>query len=97
MRNSAQAHYGIATDPDSKDSVALIQVTLLEGVFTAPQKQEIIQRLTDAMVENMRRTVWCMIEEVDDPIAHGDLIYPAGPACREQSRAYVLRAYVRLA
>jgi 4-oxalocrotonate tautomerase len=48
--------------------VALIQVKLLEGVFTAPQKQEIIERLTDAMVEiegeNMRRTVWCVIEEV---------------------------------
>lgn len=49
VRNSAQAHYGIATDADKKDSVALIQVKLLEGVFTAPQKQEIIQRLTDAM------------------------------------------------
>ena len=70
MRNSAQAHYGIATDPDEKDSVALIQVKLLEGVFTAPQKQEIIECLTDAMVEieveNMRRTVWCVIEEVAD-------------------------------
>ena len=48
--------------------MALIQVKLLEGVFTAPQKQEIIERLTDAMVEiegeNMRRTVWCVIEEV---------------------------------
>jgi hypothetical protein len=36
VRNSAQAHYGIATDPDEKDSVALIRVKLLEGVFTAP-------------------------------------------------------------
>jgi 4-oxalocrotonate tautomerase len=48
--------------------VTLIQVKLLEGVFTAPQKQEIIERLTDAMVEiqgeNMRRTVWCVIDEV---------------------------------
>jgi 4-oxalocrotonate tautomerase len=48
--------------------VTLIQVKLLEGVFTAPQKQDIVERLTDAMVEiegeNMRRTVWCMIEEV---------------------------------
>ena len=48
--------------------MTLIQVKLLEGVFTAPQKQEIIERLTDAMVqiegENMRQTVWCMIEEV---------------------------------
>ena len=48
--------------------MALIQVKLIEGVFTAPQKREIIQRLTDAMVEiegeNMRRTIWCVIEEV---------------------------------
>ena len=50
--------------------MALIQVKLLEGVFTAPQKQEIIERLTDVMVEiegeSMRRTVWCVIEEVAD-------------------------------
>jgi 4-oxalocrotonate tautomerase len=48
--------------------MALIQVKLIEGVFTAPQKREIIQRLTDAMVEiegeNMRRAIWCVIEEV---------------------------------
>jgi 4-oxalocrotonate tautomerase len=48
--------------------VALIQVTVIAGIFTTPQKQEIIERLTDAMVaiegENMRQTVWCMIEEV---------------------------------
>jgi 4-oxalocrotonate tautomerase len=35
-------------------------------VFTAPQKEEIVQRLTDAMVaiegENMRRTIWCIVE-----------------------------------
>ena len=48
--------------------MALIQVKLLEGVFTAPQKQEIIERLTEAMVQiegqNTRRNVWCVIEEV---------------------------------
>ena len=46
----------------------LIQVTLIEGVFTAPQKQEIIERLTDAMVaiegEEMRSVTWCLVEEV---------------------------------
>ena len=50
--------------------MALIQVKVIEGVFTAQQRQDIIERLTDAMVEiegeNMRRTVWCMIEEVAD-------------------------------
>ena len=48
--------------------MALIQVTVIAGVFTAPQKQEIVERLTDAMVaiegENMRRTIWCIVEEV---------------------------------
>ena len=49
-------------------AMALIQVTLIAGVFTTPQKQELIERLTDAMVaiegENMRETVWCIVEEV---------------------------------
>ena len=48
--------------------MALIQVKLIAGVFTSPQKQEIIERLTEAMVEiegeNMRRATWCMVEEV---------------------------------
>ena len=46
----------------------LIQVKLIERVFTAPQKQEIIERLTDAMVaiegEGMRSVTWCVVEEV---------------------------------
>jgi 4-oxalocrotonate tautomerase len=48
--------------------VPLIQVKVLEGVFTAQQKQEIIERLTDAMVaiegESMRQSTWCLVEEV---------------------------------
>ena len=48
--------------------MALIQVTVIAGVFTTPQKEEIIERLTDAMVaiegENMRQAVWCLVEEV---------------------------------
>ena len=46
----------------------LIQVKLIEEVFTPAQKKEIITRLTDAMVavegENMRGVTWVMIEEV---------------------------------
>ena len=46
----------------------LIQVKVIEGVFTAPQKREIVERLTDAMVEiegeNMRELTWCVVEEV---------------------------------
>jgi 4-oxalocrotonate tautomerase len=48
--------------------MAIIQVKVIAGVFTAPQKREIVERLTDAMVqvegESMRRTIWCVIEEV---------------------------------
>ena len=46
----------------------LINVKLIEGVFSSDQKQEIIERLTDAMVsiegENMRQVTWCVVEEV---------------------------------
>ena len=45
-----------------------IQVKVIEGVYTAPQKQAIVERLTDAMVEitgeTMRRLTWCVVEEV---------------------------------
>jgi 4-oxalocrotonate tautomerase len=48
--------------------MALIRVTVIAGVFTTPQKQEIIESLTDAMVaiegDNMRQTIWCFVEEV---------------------------------
>ena len=46
----------------------LIQVKLIENVFTSAQKKEIIGKLTDAMVsvegENMRPVTWVVIEEV---------------------------------
>ena len=45
--------------PTRRTAWSLIQVKLIEGVFTAQQKQEIVERLTDAMVaiegENMRQ------------------------------------------
>lgn len=48
--------------------MALIQVKVIENVFTDEQKQEIVHRLTDAMVkiegENMRCVTWCLVEEV---------------------------------
>jgi 4-oxalocrotonate tautomerase len=48
--------------------MALIQVKVIAGVFTAQQKREIVERLTEAMVamegESMRRHVWCLVEEV---------------------------------
>jgi 4-oxalocrotonate tautomerase len=46
----------------------LIQVRLIENVFSAKQKNQIIEKLTDAMVsiegENMRGVTLVTIEEV---------------------------------
>jgi 4-oxalocrotonate tautomerase len=46
----------------------LINVKLIEGVFTPEQKAEIAERLTETMVaiegENMRGVTWCVVEEV---------------------------------
>jgi 4-oxalocrotonate tautomerase len=66
---------GFATDyachknsSGQEECVPLIQVKVLEGVFTLQQKQEIIERLTDAMVaiegESMRQSTWCVVDEV---------------------------------
>jgi 4-oxalocrotonate tautomerase len=46
----------------------LINVKLIDGVFSEPQKKQIVAKLTDAMVsiegENMRSVSWVVIEEV---------------------------------
>lgn len=48
--------------------MALIQVKVMEGVFTEAQKRQIVRTLTDAMVsvqgENMRSVTWVTIEEI---------------------------------
>jgi 4-oxalocrotonate tautomerase len=53
---------------EKKQSMPLIQVKLIEDVFTAAQKKEMITKLTDAMVaiegENMRSVTWVIIEDV---------------------------------
>ena len=46
----------------------LLNVKLIEGVFTPTQRQEMIRKLTDAMVsiegERMRSVTWVVVEEV---------------------------------
>ncbi len=46
----------------------LVNVKMIEGVFTPTQKQEMIRKLTDAMVsiegENMRSVTVVVLEEV---------------------------------
>jgi 4-oxalocrotonate tautomerase len=45
-----------------------VNVKVIEGVFSSQQKQEMVHRLTDAMVEiegeNMRAVTWVVVEEV---------------------------------
>lgn len=46
----------------------LVNVKIIEGVFSSEQKQEMIRKLTDTMVsiegENMRSVTWVVVEEV---------------------------------
>ena len=46
----------------------LIEVKLIKNVFSPEQKREMIERLTEAMVEiegeNMRPVTWVTVEEV---------------------------------
>jgi 4-oxalocrotonate tautomerase len=46
----------------------LITVKLIEGVFDAEEKQEMIEQLTETMVgiegESMRGVTWVVIEEI---------------------------------
>lgn len=45
-----------------------VQIKVIEDVFTQEQKQEMIQKVTDAMVsvegENMRPVTWVVVDEV---------------------------------
>lgn len=46
----------------------LINVKIIEGVFSDSQKRDMVKKLTDAMVsiegENMRQVTWVVVEEV---------------------------------
>ncbi len=51
----------------------LVTIKVIEGVFTADQKQQMIDRVTDAMLsvegESMRPVTWVLI---DDNVKSGD-------------------------
>jgi 4-oxalocrotonate tautomerase len=71
VRGAAQADDGRTHQqppPEKEHKVSLIQVKVIAGVFTAPQKREIVESLTNAMVaiegECMRQRTWCVLEEV---------------------------------
>lgn len=46
----------------------LVNVKVIEGVFSKAQKEEMVQKLTDTLVtiegENMRKFTWVVIDEV---------------------------------
>ena len=64
-----------------------LNVRVIEGVFTPAQKQEMIRKLTDAMVsiegENMRPVTWVVVEEVKS----GDWGIGGKPLTTEDVRA----------
>ena len=47
----------------------LVQISVIKGVFTPAQKQEMIQKVTDAMVsvegETMRGVTWVKVDEIE--------------------------------
>jgi 4-oxalocrotonate tautomerase len=51
-----------------EEIMPMINVKLIEGVFSSDQKKEMIAKLTDTMVsiegENMRPVTWVLIEEL---------------------------------
>lgn len=46
----------------------LVDIQLIEGVFTPTQKQQMIEKITDAMIaiegENMRGVTWVRVQEL---------------------------------
>jgi 4-oxalocrotonate tautomerase len=57
-----------ATKMEGKQTMPFVNVKVIEGVFTPTQKQDIVRRVTDAMVavegEIMRPVTWLVVEEV---------------------------------
>jgi 4-oxalocrotonate tautomerase len=64
-----------------------VNVKVIEGVFDAEQKREIVERLTDTMVEiegeNMRGVTWVVLDEVKS----GDWAIGGKPLATEDVRA----------
>ncbi len=48
----------------------IVNVKVIENAFTAEQKQEIVSRVTEAMIavegENMRQVTWVYIEDIKE-------------------------------
>ena len=54
--------------PEKAQAVSLINIKLIEGVFTPAQKREMLEHLTDTTLEvereNTRQVTWSVVEEV---------------------------------
>jgi 4-oxalocrotonate tautomerase len=70
--------------------VPFVNVKVIEGVFSAEQKQDMVRRLTDTMVEiegeNMRPVTWVVVEEVKS----GDWGIAGNPLSTADVRALAL-------
>jgi 4-oxalocrotonate tautomerase len=77
----------VAQAKRKENTVPLIEVKLIKNVFSPEQKREIIEKLTDAMVEiegeNMRPVTWVTVEEV----ASGDWGIGGNPLTTEDVKA----------
>jgi 4-oxalocrotonate tautomerase len=64
----ATSGFGRAAGQEKENVMPFVNVKLIEGVFTAEQKKQIVHDLTEAMVniegENMRSVTWVVVEEV---------------------------------
>lgn len=62
IRAEAEHHFQEVT------AMPLVNVKVIEGVFTSSQKQDMVRKLTDAMVEiegeALRPLTWVVVEEV---------------------------------
>ncbi|HTW38894.1 MAG TPA: tautomerase family protein [Steroidobacteraceae bacterium] len=67
-RGVAGVGYARSNQSSKERAMPFINVKLIEGVFTADQKRQMIRKLTDCMVEiegeAMRPVTWTVIEEV---------------------------------
>jgi 4-oxalocrotonate tautomerase len=70
--------------------VPFVNVKVIEGVFSADQKQDMVRRLTDTMVEiegeNMRQVTWVVVEEVKS----GDWGIAGNPLSTDDVKALAL-------
>jgi len=61
--------------------MALVTIDVVKGVFTAGQKKDMIERVTEAMIavegEAMRHVTWVKLNEIDHWAVGGQLLSAA--------------------